>query len=126
MGRELLKPQAKNTAAGQPLALAAQAIPAGISPLVQNKNALKIRSLPVGRGATVFFHSEAEFSLKDCAGQQGPLPLEKERGLVHRQQEPNFSPALGRQSACGLPATTRLLTRFYHLGHAASASLITT
>lgn len=59
-----LKPQARDTAAGQPPALAAQAIPAGISPLVQNRNALKTHSLPAGRRAKVFFHSEAEFCLK--------------------------------------------------------------
>lgn len=58
------KPQARNTAPGQPPALTALDIPAGIFPLVQNRNALKMHSLPVGHRAGVFFHSEAQFSLK--------------------------------------------------------------
>lgn len=67
--------------------------------------------------------------LTSYAGRQGPLPFKKEkRVLVSRQQEPNFSSALGRQGACRLTLLAShhtLLLTFPSSEHTASASLIT-
>lgn len=99
---------------GDPPAPCCLAIPAGIFHWFKT-GTLKIHSQLFCHGARVFFHSAAKFSLKRLC--TATVPLEKEeRGLGSRQQEANFSLAVGRQGACWptpyKPVTAILLTPF--------------